>query len=61
MENGFSAPIIQIIINKQIKQTTLHMALIQLLKYSVHTKITTKLFSNMSLIGDKIKYHWAAL
>lgn len=29
----FSAPIIQIIINKQIKQTTLHMALIQLLKY----------------------------
>lgn len=33
MENGFSAPIIQIIINKQIKQTSLHMALIQLLKY----------------------------
>lgn len=40
MENGFSAPVIQIIINKQIKQTSLHMALIQLLKYiKNHNKV----------------------
>lgn len=40
MENGFSAPIIQIIINKQIKQTTLHMALIQIFKYiKNHNKV----------------------
>lgn len=58
MENGFSAPVIQIIINKQIKQTSLHMALIQLLKY---IKKSQQSYSVISLIGDKIKYHWAAL
>lgn len=57
MENGFSAPIIQIIINKQIKQTSLHMTYSTL---KIHKK-SQQSYSVISLIGDKIKYHWAAL